>query len=60
MAIQRDNTGEWQARLDTMVEQIRAAEKRALLKRGIALWTGTEAQWGIARHDAMLPPEKIN
>ena len=59
MAIQRDDTDERQARLDAMIEQIRA-EKRALLARGIALWRQTEAERRILRHGAMPPPEQIN
>ncbi len=55
IAIQRDATEERQARLDALIEELRAAEKRQLLKRGILLW-----QEGIAQHDATLPPEKIN
>ena len=60
MAIQRDDTDERQARLDSIIEQFRAAEKRALLKRGIALWTRTVAQRRMVRRDRSLPPEKIN
>jgi hypothetical protein len=60
MAIQRDDTDERQARLELIIEQSQAAEKRSLLKRGIALWTRTEAQRGMVRRDRSLPPEKIN
>jgi hypothetical protein len=42
MAIQRDQTGEREERIHILTEQFRAAEKRALLKRGIELWTRTE------------------
>lgn len=42
MAIQRDDEDERQRRVDILAEQFRAAEKRALLKRGIELWTSTE------------------
>jgi len=42
MAIQRDDEDERQRRIDILAEQFRAAEKRALLKRGIELWTSTE------------------
>jgi hypothetical protein len=59
MAIQRDATEERQARLDTLIEQLRAAEKRQLLKRGIALWTRTEAD-EASPYDVILPEEKIN
>jgi hypothetical protein len=60
MAIQRDDTDERQARLDLIVEQFQAAEKRSLLKRGIALWTRTDAQRRAVRRDRSLPPEKLN
>ena len=55
MAIQRDATEERQARLDALIEKLRAAEKRQLLKRGIALWNRTEAESTHA-----MPAEKIN
>jgi hypothetical protein len=61
MARQRENDDEREARLRTMMEQFRAAEKRALVKRGIALWTDTERQLDIVPvADATLPPNKIN
>ena len=56
MAIQRDDTDEREKRIDIMVEQFRTAEKRALLKRGIQLWTRTER----TVHEAPLPAAKIN
>jgi hypothetical protein len=46
MAIQQDDTDERETRVKALAERFRAAEKRALLKRGIELWTSTE--------DAML------
>ena len=60
MAIQRDDKDERETRLNTMIEQIRTAEQRALLKRGITLWTRTERQLGIVPFDATLPPNMIN
>ena len=60
MAIQRDDTDERQARLELIIEQSQAAEKRSLLKRGIALWTRTEGQRRMVRRDRSLPPEKVN
>ena len=60
MAIQRDDDDERETRLNTMLEQIRTAEQRALLKRGITLWTQTEMQSGIPFLHAPLPPNKIN
>ena len=59
MAIQRDATDKRQARLDALIEELRAAEKRQLLERGILLWTRAEAQHGITPRDP-TPPEKIN
>jgi hypothetical protein len=59
MAIQRDTHGERQARLDALIEELRAAEKRQLVKRGILLWSRAEAQREIEPHDA-IPSEKIN
>lgn len=60
MAMQRDDMDEREARLDMMIEQFHAAEKRALVKRGIALWTRAERQLSIVPFDATLPPNKIN
>ena len=59
MAIQRDATEERQARLDALIEELRAAEKRQLLKRGILLWNRAEGQKDIAP-DGAIPSEKIN
>jgi hypothetical protein len=60
MAIQRDDDDERETRLNTMIEQIRTAEQRALLKRGITLWSRAERQLGIVPFDATLPPNKVN
>ncbi len=60
MAIQRDDEKERETRLNTMIEQIRTAERRALLKRGITLWTRAERQRGIVPFDAILPLNKVN
>ena len=43
-----------------MIEQIRTAEQRSLLKRGFTLWTRAERHLGIVPFDATLPPNKIN
>ncbi len=59
MAIQRETTEKRQARLDDLIEELRAAEKRQLLKRGILLWTRAEEQRGIVPLDT-IPSEKIN
>lgn len=42
MATKRDNEDERERRIEILAERLRAAEKRALLKRGIELWTRTE------------------
>ena len=61
MANQREDNDEREAWLRTMMERFRAAEERALVKRGITLWTDTERRMGIAPFaDASLPPNKIN
>jgi hypothetical protein len=60
MAIQRDDEDERETRVNTMIDQIRTAERRALLKRGITLWTRAERHLGIVPFDATLPPNKIN
>ena len=60
MAIQRNDRDEREALVDALIERFEEAEKRALLKRGIALWTQTEAQLGIPFLRAPLPPNKIN
>ena len=61
MANQRHDDEERETRLRTMMEQFRAAEERALVKRGITLWTRAERQLGIVPFaDVSLPPNKIN
>jgi hypothetical protein len=57
MAIQRDQKDERDKRIDILTEQFRAAEKRALLKRGIELWTRTELG---TINEAARPLAKIN
>ena len=57
MAIQRDEKDERDKRIDILTEQFRAAEKRALLKRGIELWTRTELG---TINEAPRPLAKIN
>jgi hypothetical protein len=61
MANQREDNDQREAWLRTVMEHFRAAEERALVKRGITLWTHTERQLGIVPFaDATLPPNKIN
>jgi hypothetical protein len=57
MAIQRDDKDEREKRIDYLTEEFRAAEKRALLKRGIELWTRTEL--GMT-NEAPRPAAKVN
>jgi hypothetical protein len=57
MAIQRNHSDEREARLTILIERFQDAEKRALLKRGIELWTRAER---LARREPALPAEKIN
>jgi hypothetical protein len=52
MASQRKITDEQHAGLELLIEQFRAAEKRALIKRGVKLWTRAEAE----RARASVPP----
>ena len=55
MAIQHDVKKERDARVNKLSNQLRAAEQRALLKRGIELWTSTE---NATLHIAHLPAAK--
>ena len=57
MANQQDNKDEREARIRILAEQFRAAEKRALLRRGVELWTGSES--AILQMPS-LPPSKLN
>ena len=57
MAIQRNDSDEREARLRLLVEQLQDKEKRALLKRGIELWTRTER---LNMYEPALPAAKIN
>jgi len=57
MVIRRDDLEEREARIRLLRERFREAEHRALIKRGIVLWTRAEEQLSI-RPDAMPPPVK--
>jgi hypothetical protein len=59
MAIQQKNADQQHADLELLTEQFRAAEKRALIKRGVKLWTRAEAEWARALVRT-LESEKIN
>ena len=61
MAIDRDDTDERRARLDRIMDELRAAEQRSLVKRGIDLWNRTERaqpEIRVARPDR--PVDKFN
>jgi len=61
MAIQRDDEDGPEIVLRNLMERFRAAEQRALIKRGIALWTSAERLLGIVPSgDTSLPRNKIN
>jgi hypothetical protein len=60
MAIDRNDSDERQARLDTMIEEFRAAQQRQLVKRGIVLWKRAEAAQQAMAWVAPTPPEKVN
>ena len=61
MAIQRDDDDEPEIVLRNLMERFRTAEERALIKRGIALWTSAERLLGIVPFaDTTLPRNKIN
>jgi hypothetical protein len=59
MAIQQKNADQRHADLELMIEQFRVAEKRALIKRGVKLWTRAEAERARASVQT-LEPDKIN
>jgi hypothetical protein len=51
---------ERQARIDTMIDEFRAAQQRRLLERGLALWRRAEATETAMAYTPPLPPEKIH
>ena len=59
MATQRKNKDEQHAGLELLIEQFRAAEKRALVRRGVKLWTRAEAERASASVRP-IGPDKIN
>jgi hypothetical protein len=54
-----DTLEEREARLQTRINELRDAEKRRLIKHGIALWTRTEIMQTMARQ-AKPKPEDLN
>ncbi len=59
MASQRKSPDDQHARLQLLIEKFRAAEKRALIKRGVKLWTCAEAEQ-VRASVPPLGPDKIN
>jgi hypothetical protein len=57
MAIQRNDTDEREARLKLLIERFQDSEKRALVKRGVELWTRSEQLLWL---QPALPAAKIN
>ena len=60
MAIDRGDSDERQARLDSMIEEFRAAQQRQLVKRGRILWERAEAARQAISCVTPLPPDKLN
>ena len=61
MANQRDDDEAREIGLRNLMERFRAAEERALVKRGIALSRYAERLLGIVPHgDTTLPHNKVN
>jgi hypothetical protein len=60
MALPHDTSAARQARLEKMLEDLRAAEQRRLVKQGIALWNQTEAADLAARTQAAPPLPRPN
>ena len=60
MAIERDDADERQARIDAMIGQFREAQKRRMVRRGLALWKRAEANERAKAHRPAGLPEKIH
>lgn len=60
MADERDGTDERQARIDTMIEEFRAAQQRRLVMQGIALWKRVEAAQQATAWVVPPAPERIH
>ena len=60
MAIERGDHDERQARIDALVEELRATEQRRLVERRIAHWNRAEAAQRAMRWITLPPPEKIH
>ena len=60
MAIDRRDSEERCARIEAMMEQFRAAKRRRIVKRGIALWNRAEAAHQATMCAGPPPPEKVH
>ena len=49
-----------QARIDALIEEVRATRQRLLVTRGIAMWNRAEAVQGAMMGVTPLPPEKVH
>ena len=60
MAIDRNDSEERQARLDTMIEEFRAAQQRRLVKAEMVRWKRTEAAQQAMACVTPAPPDKVH
>lgn len=60
MSTDRNDGDEFQARIQALIEEFRAAQQRLLVKRGIALWNRTEAAHQARTWGQPPPPERIH
>ena len=60
MAIEQDDAEERRLRIDTMIDEFRAARQRRLLQQGIALWKRAEAAELARTCGRRTAPEKIH
>ena len=61
MAIDRDDSDERRARVERIMDELAAAERRSLVKRGIDLWVRTErTQPGDSVVRSDRPEEQFN
>ena len=60
MAIDRNDPGERQRRINAMLEEFRAAQQRRLVKRGVSFWNRIEAAHQATMLPEPVPPDKLN
>jgi hypothetical protein len=60
MANEVEPPHEYEARLERMIDEFRAARQRRLVKQGITLWNGTEEAYRKAAAKREPPPKKLN